>query len=441
VQHSSNRRCSRQPRATLALAIGLAASLALTSSALAADPVLSPERFEDFSASDDRSPGGAVSQSGPSTQAQLSVAPGSIGVSSWTYWVDGLGYLNIVGDVHNRTSSRNAAVVQARLFNAQGHQVGPAITIDPYSRPIAAGARSPFAHYQLAPAGFRSVRLTLEPIPWTGGPMHGPLRVFANPPRTDVGGDRHYTGTLRNEASFTVSEWIVSVGLYDSAGRLINAWHDYRAQAIAPGRSAAFTIVLPDHFAGASAHLYQAQGISADYNRLAVTWDNYFDDIGSTAFRGDIIWLAQSGITGGCAAGRFCPTAKLTRGQMAAFLDRALSLKPTSIDFFDDDETSIFEGSINRLAASGITGGCATRRFCPNASLTRGQMAAFLDRALKLKATSIDFFDDDETSIFEGSINRLAAAGITGGCATRKFCPDGVLSRAEMAAFLRRGLK
>ncbi|MEX1244205.1 MAG: S-layer homology domain-containing protein [Thermoanaerobaculia bacterium] len=37
--------------------------------------------------------------------------------------------------------------------------------------------------------------------------------------------------------------------------------------------------------------------------------------------------LVKAGVTGGCGAGNFCPTAPLTRGQMAVFLSRALGLQ------------------------------------------------------------------------------------------------------------------
>jgi S-layer homology domain len=71
----------------------------------------------------------------------------------------------------------------------------------------------------------------------------------------------------------------------------------------------------------------------------------------------------------------------VSREQMASFLSRAFDLPPSSSDFFTDDNTSIHEGSINALAASGITGGCATGRYCPKANVSREQMAAFLYRA------------------------------------------------------------
>jgi dipeptidyl aminopeptidase/acylaminoacyl peptidase len=99
-------------------------------------------------------------------------------------------------------------------------------------------------------------------------------------------------------------------------------------------------------------------------------------------FRFDIEWLYGEGITSGCTAELYCPTATVTRGQMAAFLVRALALPATTEDFFTDDETSIFENEINRLAAAGITTGCTATTYCPTATVTRGQMAAFLHRAM-----------------------------------------------------------
>ena len=165
-----------------------------------------------------------------------------------------------------------------------------------------------------------------------------------------------------------------------------------------------------------------------------------FIDLGNTAFFGDILWLAEAGITSGCGGNRFCPNDPVARGQMAAFLARALNLPNATADYFTDDEASIFEADINRLAEAGITTGCTPTTFCPDGLVTRGQMAAFLERALALPATAIDFFTDDETSIFEPSINRLAAAGITTGCTPTTFCPDGLVTRGQMAAFLHRAL-
>ncbi|MDH5373775.1 MAG: S-layer homology domain-containing protein [Acidimicrobiia bacterium] len=153
----------------------------------------------------------------------------------------------------------------------------------------------------------------------------------------------------------------------------------------------------------------------------------------------DIIALADAGVTQGCGSALFCPDAVLTRGQMAAFLVRALSLPATALDYFSDDDGGPFEAEINALAAAGITSGCDVGVFCPEASLRRGQMAAFLARALELPSTPTDYFVDDAGE-FESDINAVAAAGITEGCGPTLFCPSDVVTRAQMASFLVRAL-
>ncbi len=71
---------------------------------------------------------------------------------------------------------------------------------------------------------------------------------------------------------------------------------------------------------------------------------------------------------------------------MAAFLVRALGYTDDGGgDLFTDDDGSVFEGDIDRLGTAGVTRGCnppANTRFCPGSNVTRGQMAAFLHRAL-----------------------------------------------------------
>ncbi len=54
-------------------------------------------------------------------------------------------------------------------------------------------------------------------------------------------------------------------------------------------------------------------------------------------------------------------------------------------DLFLDDDGSIFEDQIDKLATAGVTRGCnppVNDEFCPTSDVTRGQMAAFLRRAL-----------------------------------------------------------
>ena len=187
----------------------------------------------------------------------------------------------------------------------------------------------------------------------------------------------------------------------------------------------------------------------ASFDIVVFTPDPFVDDDG-LVFESDIEWMAAMQITKGCnppANDLYCPEARVTRGQMAAFLVRALELTERLDDPFTDDDDSIFEADIERLAAAGITKGCnppANTRFCPDAHVTREQMAAFLVRALGYTDDGGgDLFTDDDDSIFEGDIDRLGTAGVTKGCnppSNTRFCPSTVVTRGQMAAFLHRAL-
>jgi hypothetical protein len=173
-----------------------------------------------------------------------------------------------------------------------------------------------------------------------------------------------------------------------------------------------------------------------------------FSDIATSTFLDHIHWIYYEGITAGCGGGRFCPRASVTRAQMAIFLVRAFGIpSATGPDPFDDDDGVTGEAAINAIYEAGITGGCSPgpRTFCPNARVTRAQMAQFLDRAIAftppaLPPTAVDYFDDDDGKTGEAAINRLAEAGVTGGCATRRFCPNAYVTREQMSAFLRRAV-
>lgn len=110
---------------------------------------------------------------------------------------------------------------------------------------------------------------------------------------------------------------------------------------------------------------------------------------------------------------------------------------------FTDDNGTVHEGFIEAIALVEITHGCNppfNDRFCPDGPVTRGQMAAFLTRSFRLAGDSVDYVDAAE-HIFENEIGRLGGAGITRGCnppANDRFCPDVHVTRGQMAAFLVR---
>ena len=71
-------------------------------------------------------------------------------------------------------------------------------------------------------------------------------------------------------------------------------------------------------------------------------------------------------------------------GWVEVWWHRNVSPAPQSPTFGDVPATDLGFQYIEALAASGITGGCGGGNYCPDASLTRRQMAIFLAKALGL---------------------------------------------------------
>jgi hypothetical protein len=157
--------------------------------------------------------------------------------------------------------------------------------------------------------------------------------------------------------------------------------------------------------------------------------------------------LFRSGVTSGCGGGNFCPAQNVTRAQMAVFLLKgihgaAFVPPPATGTVFNDVNVGDFAAAnIEQLAAEGITSGCGGGNYCPNASVTREQMAVFLLRSkhgagyVPPPATG-DFDDVPISSPFAKWIEQLAAEGITAGCGGNNYCPSQAVTRGQMAVFL-----
>jgi hypothetical protein len=111
--------------------------------------------------------------------------------------------------------------------------------------------------------------------------------------------------------------------------------------------------------------------------------DAGFTDV--TAYRDEINCLAGWDITHGVGDGtRYDPSGSVTRGQMASFLVRAIENSggslPAARNAFSDVSGPHAE-AINRLAAAGVAGGYPDGTYRPGATITRAQMATFLARS------------------------------------------------------------
>lgn len=162
--------------------------------------------------------------------------------------------------------------------------------------------------------------------------------------------------------------------------------------------------------------------------------------------------LYLNGITGGCSTNPllYCPDASVTRAQMAIFILRgvhgsAYVPPPATGAVFADVPTDSFAADwIEQLALEGITAGCGGGNYCPDQPNTRAEMSIFLLRGkyggghIPPAGTGTVFGDVPPGSFAVDWIEQLSAEGITGGCGNGNYCPNADITRAEMAVFLVR---
>ena len=165
--------------------------------------------------------------------------------------------------------------------------------------------------------------------------------------------------------------------------------------------------------------------------------------------------VAHYGITKGTSATTYSPAALVTRSQMARFLVRtaaALELELPAGDSapFDDVGERDAEGrqAVARLHEMGITKGRAARVFGPDQTVTRGQMALFLHRLLKLTDVRLptagaDGFDDlaEASEEQQQAVGAMAALRIMAPAAPARFDTASPVTREDMARFLARILE
>jgi hypothetical protein len=158
--------------------------------------------------------------------------------------------------------------------------------------------------------------------------------------------------------------------------------------------------------------------------------------------------LLHVGVTAGCTATTYCPDGVTTREQMAVFLLRAregggYAPPPcTTAPFPDVPCSSPFAPWVQELVARGITAGCGSGLYCPTAPVTREQMAVFLLKSslgtsfTPPPCATASFADVPCASPFAPWVQALVARGITAGCGGGLYCPTDPVTRGQMAVFL-----
>ena len=181
-----------------------------------------------------------------------------------------------------------------------------------------------------------------------------------------------------------------------------------------------------------------------------------FNDVSpSNLFYSYVEKLLHNGITSGCGARAYCPTALVQRQQMAKFICasmQAVTNGSCTVSsclgiFADVPASNPFCGFIEGLYNAGVVSGCQSTPqllYCPGANTQRQAMAKFIckgmngaipDSCIITGCTGI-FTDVPSSNPFCGYIEGLKNAGVISGCTASTYCPYNNVPREQMAKFL-----
>jgi len=198
---------------------------------------------------------------------------------------------------------------------------------------------------------------------------------------------------------------------------------------------------------------YGALSVPVVFN--VIPYDQMFADVPPThQFYDWVQSIGLAGITDGCdnqvPLPNYCDTENVTRAQMAIFLERGIhgsDYTPppaTGTVFGDVPDTYWAAAWVEQFVADGITSGCGGGNYCPDADVTRAQMAIFLLRSkhgasyTPPPATGTVFDDVAPGDFGADWIEQLVAEGITSGCGGGNYCPNDPVTRGQMAVFIQR---
>ena len=174
--------------------------------------------------------------------------------------------------------------------------------------------------------------------------------------------------------------------------------------------------------------------------------------------------MSSNGITVGCqtSPAMYCPAEDVTRAQMAVFIVRGIDLAtntaltyPTTAYFGDVPASGVPDSQyfdfVQRIAQLGITVGCQSSPalYCPDESITQGQMAVFVIRSWMYITTGNAtgtftypptpyFTDVPATDQFFAYVQKMAQLGFWTGCGGGTYCENSAVTRDQMAPMIMR---
>jgi spore germination protein len=334
---------------------------------------------------------------------------------SWSVWRGKL--MPAVYDYRAIGAAADAVRVMAYDDHAPGTAPGP---VAPWAWVHAVAAYSA----STIPAGKAELGIPLYGRDWGGGRV-GTLTA----PEAEALAARHGVPVRWDEAQHAPTF------RYTSAGSLHTVWFD-------DARAVADRAALARSYGLRGAYWAAGQEDGATWSTVAQVHTAVFWDVLGDPLRSAVERLAARGVVQGGSDGAFRPAAAVTRGQMAALLSRGFGLPaPAGPAPFPDAADSVHREAVAAVWEAGIAGGTGDGRFRPHDPVTRGQMATFLARALRLQACEDGRFPDVAAEDpHRPHVCAVARAGIAQGFGDGTYRPALALSRGQMATLLVRAL-
>ena len=177
------------------------------------------------------------------------------------------------------------------------------------------------------------------------------------------------------------------------------------------------------------------------FNTTRVSASGFSDVPANHGFYNEIMYLVDEGVV--TLTKTFGVDQKVTREEVAVMVSKAVGLSggKTKTPFKDVPSTSASSGYIKSAVDAGVLSGFTDGTFRPKQIVNRGEMAIFLAKAFKLTAESSTKFKDMSPSMASySSVKKIVEAKITTGFSDGTFRPSQTLTRGQISAFLARAM-
>lgn len=182
---------------------------------------------------------------------------------------------------------------------------------------------------------------------------------------------------------------------------------------------------------------------------LLPNYQVFANDVSGIALEKEMRSMIEQGVMAADGSGNYNPGGKVTRGQFAMYIARAVQLEQGPHRFNDVPVDSVYASGINAAVKAGIISGFTATQFKPDQLITRVEMAIMMNRTLdylNINKTSASITFTDKAQMNPSSqqaVSYLVGLGIVSGYknangAGYSFKPLQHITTAEAAAFIYR---